>query len=232
MGWLDMFDKLDDIIYAPVKVASSWVEEPLRRMEHKRQMENAQQAVDLEVWRAQEQEKLRQAANMADIDLQNMAADAQLARNKAAVEAIKQYQIDLARVNEAMIESIGRMGLALRKEAQEIVISYTDRYREQQDAALRKADARMAEIQTRYADNDRIREKMEDTVITQITSIITFADKFVGELSEDLKKINALTDDLTRQAMDNTQRTIQNLPAGAAKEALIGGVNPALTEGN
>lgn len=231
MDLLDMFDKLDDIIYAPVKTVSSWLEEPLRRMEHKREMESAQQAVEIEVWRTQEQEKLRQAANKADIDLQNLAADAQFARNKAAVEAIKQYQIDLARVNEAMIENIGRMSLALRAEAQEMVISYTDRYRAQQDEALRKADARMAEIETRYADNDRVREKMEDTVIAQITSIITFADKFVGELSEDLKRINALTDDLTKQAMENTQRAIQSLPTGAAKEALISGANPALTAG-
>lgn len=225
MGLLDMFDKLDDIVYAPVKTVSSWLEEPLRRMEHKREMESAQQTVELEVWRNQEQEKLRQAANQADVDLQNMAADAQFARNKAAVEAIKQYQIDLARVNEAMIENIGRMSLALRTEAQEMVISYTERYRTQQAEALQKADSRMAEIQTRYADNDRVREKMEDTVIAQITSIITFADKFVDELAEDLKKINAMTDDLMRQAMDNTQRTIQNLPTGAAKEALISGAN-------
>jgi len=231
MGLLDMFDKLDDIVYAPVKAVSNWLEEPLRRMDHKREMESAQQAVELEVWRAQEQEKLRQAANKADVDLQNMASDAQFARNKAAVEAIKQYQIDLARVNEAMIENIGRMSLALRAEAQEMVISYTDRYRAQQDEALRKADTRMTEIQARYADNDRVLEKMEDTVITQIASIIAFADKFVDELSEDLKKINALTDDLTRQAMENTQRAIQNLPTGAAKKALISGANPALTAG-
>lgn len=231
MEFLDAFDKLDDIIYAPVKAVSNWLEEPLRRMEHTREMESVQQAVELEVWRAHEQEKLRQAANQADFDLQNLAADAQFARNKAAVEAIKQYQIDLARVNEAMIENIGRMSLALRAEAHEMVISYTERYKAQQAEALQRADARMAEIQTLYADNDRVREKMEDTVITQITSIINFANKFVDELAEDLKRINGMTDDLMRQAMDNTQKVIQNLPAGAAKEALISGAKPALTAG-
>lgn len=230
MGLLSMFDKLDDIIYAPVKAVSSWLEEPLRYTEHRREMKSAKQAAELEVWRAQEQEKLRQAANKADADLQAMADDAQFARNKAAVEAIKQYQIDLAKANEMMIENIGRMSLELRAEAQEMMISYTDRYRAQQDEALRKADARMAEIQERYANNDRIREKMEDTVIVQMTSIINFADEFVGELSKDLKRINELTDDLTRQAMENTQRVIQNLPTGAAKEALISGTNRALPE--
>lgn len=229
---LEMFDKLDDIVYAPVKTISNWLEEPLRRMDHTREMDSAQQAVELEAWRAREQERLRQEAQRADIDLQNLAADAQFARNKAAVEAIKQYQIDLANVNQSMIESIGRMNLALRAEAQEMVITYTDRYRAQQYDALQKADARMADIQTKYANNDRIREKMEDTVITQIASIINFADQFVGELAEDLKKINALTDDLTRQAMENTQKTVQSLPTGTAKEALVSGANPAITDGH
>jgi hypothetical protein len=228
---LEMFDKLDDIIYAPVKAVSNWLEEPLRRMDHAREKEKAQQAAELEAWRAQEQERLRQAANQADVDLQNMAADAQFARNKAAVEAIKQYQIDLAKANAAMIENIGRMSLALRTEAQEMVNTYTERYRAQQEEALQKADARMADIQTRYADNDRVREKMEDTVIVQITSIITFADKFVGELAEDLKKINDMTDRLVGQAMDNTQEIVRSLPIGVAKEAFISGANPALTDG-
>ena len=89
----------------------------------------------------------------------------------------------------------------------------------------------MADIQTRYADNDRVREKMEDTVIVQITSIITFADKFVGELAEDLKKINDMTDRLVGQAMDNTQEIVRSLPIGVAKEAFISGANPALTDG-
>lgn len=231
MGLLDMFDKLDDIVYAPVKAVSDWLEEPLRRMEHKRAEDSAQQAAELEVWRAREQEKLRQTANQADMNLQNMAVDAQFARNRAAVEAIKQYQIDLAKVNEAMIENIGRMNFALRDSAQKMVVSYTERYQAQQEEALRKADARMADIQARYANNDRVREKMEDTVITQMTSIITFADKFVGELSEDLKKINALTDDLIRQGMDNMQKVILNLPTGTAREALINGASPALTAG-
>lgn len=231
MGLLDMFDKLDDIIYVPVKTISSWLEEPLRRMEHTREIENAQQTVELEVWRAREQEKLRQVANQADINLQNMAADAQFARNKAAVEAIKQYQIDLAKVNEVMIENIGRMSLTLRAEAQEMVFSYTKRYETQQEEAIEKAKTRLLEIQTLYADNDRIREKMENIVLEQVTSVITFARKFVDVLTEDLQKINAMTDDLRRQAMENTQKTIQNLPTGAAKEALISGASPVLIDG-
>lgn len=59
MGLLGMFDKLDDIVYAPVKTVTNWLEEPLRRAEHTRNMEAEQKAVELEVWRAREQEKLR-----------------------------------------------------------------------------------------------------------------------------------------------------------------------------
>lgn len=231
MGLLGMFDKLDDIVYAPVKTVTNWLEEPLRRAEHTRNMEAEQKAVELEVWRAREQEKLRQEANKADNDLQNMMDDAQFARNEAAVEAIKRYQIDLAKVNEAMIENIGRMNLALRKEAHEMVSSYTQLYRDQQEEALDKAEARMTGIQTRYANNDRIREKMEDAVMLQITSIINAANKFISELNEDLKKINELTDKLTERSTENINRIIQNLPTGVAKEVLVSGTHPALPTG-
>lgn len=41
MGVLDMFDKLDDIIYKPVETLCDWVEEPLRKWGHEREMAGA-----------------------------------------------------------------------------------------------------------------------------------------------------------------------------------------------
>lgn len=233
-----MFDKLDDIVYKPIEIAGEWLKEPLRRMEHKRQMEAAQQQVELdiqrlrtekelELWDEEKRQAIHQAAQKADIELQNMAEDAQLARNKAAVEAIKNYQIDLARVNQEIIENIGRMSIAMREEANDMLLQKMNDYKALQDQAIQTADDRLAEIQKKYANNERVRVRMEDAVIDQMTSIINHADRFMNELSDDLRKINDMIGGLTKSAMDNVQNLVQNLPTGA-KHIITGNETPVL----
>ena len=41
MKFLDMFDKLDDIIYKPIELITDWAGEPLRAREHKRKEQSA-----------------------------------------------------------------------------------------------------------------------------------------------------------------------------------------------
>lgn len=242
MGLMNMFDKLDDIVYLPVKAVTNWLEEPLRRKEHERELEKSKQPFELEMWRAREQEKLRQEAEKADLELWNMEQDAQLARNTAIVEAIKQYQIDLGKAQETMIANIGYMNLDLRGKALNMVSSYTKLYVDQQEEAKQKAKNDLAEIQTLYADNDRLREKMEDVIIDQMRAIIDSSRTFINGLSKDLEKINALTDKLTEEATENVADIIKTvagtksfLTSGTqtSSENLIGGRDerPRLTSG-
>ena len=39
MSVLDMFDKIDDIIYKPIETICEWTKEPLRRWERQHQLE-------------------------------------------------------------------------------------------------------------------------------------------------------------------------------------------------
>ena len=48
--------------------------------------------------------------------------------------------------------------------------------------------------------------KMEDAVISQMTSVIEHADTFMEELSADLRKINDTIQQLTEKGMDNVHR--------------------------
>lgn len=226
MGLLDMFDKLDDIIYKPVEVVGEWLKEPLRKMEHKRQKEAAQQKTDLEMqklqnekalelWDEEKRQLLRITAQKADLELQNMAEDSRLARNETIVKAIQNYQIDLARVNQEIIESIGRMNIAMRAEANDMVLKKTRDYKALQEETIKKSDERLEEIQIKYANNERIRLRMEDAVLAQMDSIINYANQFINELSVDLRKINDMIGTLTESAIENTQKVIQSLPTGA-----------------
>jgi len=44
-----MFDKLDDIIYKPIELVTDWAKEPLRRWEHKRNIEQERARIDAEI---------------------------------------------------------------------------------------------------------------------------------------------------------------------------------------
>ena len=46
MAVLDMFDKLDDIIYKPVETVCDWIKEPLRAFEHRREMKRQQMNIE------------------------------------------------------------------------------------------------------------------------------------------------------------------------------------------
>ena len=216
MIW-DLFDKLDDIIYKSVETFCEWTKEPLKRWEHDREQQaerncveneiyRQQQEMQLAQWDAEKRMELEQAQARANIELDNLAADSQLARNTAMVEAIKQYQVDLARVTQEIIQSIGSMNLQLRAEANDMLLAKTRDYKALQDEAVEKADKRLLEIKERYGSNERVRIKMEDAVISQMTSVIEHADTFMEELSADLRKINDTIQQLTDKGMDNINR--------------------------
>lgn len=46
MGFFDMFDKIDDIVYKPVEAICDWTKEPLKKWEHKRNMETEAQNIE------------------------------------------------------------------------------------------------------------------------------------------------------------------------------------------
>lgn len=222
MALLDMFDKLDDIIYKPIETACEWIKEPLRNFESKRQLKAEREKTEIALHRQEEEMrlkqldaektlKLEQARARAYVELDNLAADSQLARNTAMVEAIKRYKEDLARVTQEIIQNVGMMNLELRSRANDMLLAKTRDYKALQDEAIEKADKRLLEIQDRYGNNERVRIRMEDAVIDQMTAIIGHADKFMEELSADLRKINDTIQVLTEHGIDNVEKLADGL---------------------
>ncbi len=89
MGLFDMFDKIDDIVYKPVETICEWTKEPLRKWEHKRDMETQAQNIA-----AAEREK---AAARAHEEV--MAKQAY--ENEAAQKKLDQQIIEQERASQA-----------------------------------------------------------------------------------------------------------------------------------
>ena len=119
------------------------------------------------------------------------------------VEAIKQYKIDLANVTQEINQNIGMMNLEMRSRASDMLLAKTRDYKALQEEATEKAFKRLSEIKELFGDNERVRIRMEDAVMDQMTSIIGHANKFMEQLSADLQKINDTIQLLTEKGMDS-----------------------------
>lgn len=106
------------------------------------------------------------------------------------------------------------MSLELREKANELVQQKTESYIEMQKKAETAAMERLEEIDVRFANNERVRIRMEDSVIDNMNAIIDHANELMKEIAADFKRLNQNTDDLMRMGMENTNRFLQPMSNG------------------
>lgn len=223
MALLDMFDKLDDIVFEPVKAISDWIHEPLRRMEHKRDMQAEEHASDLRIQQMREEEALEEQRNRAAAELEadqrkwNAEIDAVIAEQEDArrdrlVEAIKHYQIELANATRDIVESIGLMSLELRRRANDLVLEKTREYTALQDKAKAQSMAELQEAREMFAETDPETYRiLVSDIMSERRSMIETAGKFIAELSADLKRLNQNSDLLMQKGMDAVMSALSPL---------------------
>lgn len=132
MGFFDMFDKIDDIIYKPIETLCNWIEEPLKSFKSKRQIKQMQvaaeidektrrQEAELQAYSARQQVEIQAESRRLNAEIDQMIQEQEMANREKFVEALKRYQTDLARVNVEIVESIGLMTIDLRKSAHALI---------------------------------------------------------------------------------------------------------------
>ena len=228
MGFFDMFDKIDDIVFEPVKAISNWINEPLNKFQHKRDLEAEQNRAaieeekirlnaELEIQRERADAELAADQRKWNAEIDQMIADQEDARSDKLVESIKRYQIDLANASRDIINSIGEMSLELREKANKLVQEKTNDYIALQKAATDDATQRLTIIGERFANNERVRIRMEDSVIDNMDAVINHANNFITELSEDIKRLNQNIDILARESVDNINKQLAPLTNSLGK---------------
>lgn len=201
MAFLDMFDKLDDIIYEPVKAICSWATEPLRRFEDKRKKSDALQKEQLEAEKREREAELeiRKKGQLArleadkrrwDVDIDHLIGMQEIERNERILNAIIEYRRSMIEDAKSIADNLSHMEMSLVAEAHELVLRKTEEYKALQEKAMKQCDDQLEEIGRRFAGNERIRIKREDMVIAQTEDIINAAKEFIAELNEDIKRIN------------------------------------------
>lgn len=225
MAFLDMFDKLDDIIYKPMETLCDWIHEPLRRMEHKRQIqsqekladmesEKERQKVEFEALRAREAAALRADERKWNAEINQFINEQEDARRDKLVAAVKQYQLELAAATKDIVESIGLMSLELRSKANDLVLEKTNAYQAIQDQAKEQSMKELKEAKDGFAESDPETYRMlVSDIMSERRTMVETAGKFILELSEDLKRLNQNSDVLMAKGMDAVMNSLSPLTA-------------------
>ena len=209
MGFFDMFDKLDDIIYEPIKLITDWAREPLKTREHKRDLERETNIINTNA--KLEREKLELESNLRNQELELQAnlsikketevhriiseidelqKDKDFQRMKLVSESIMKYQKELTTLNVNAINAIGTMQLELREKAQDLVYNKTIRYKELQDKAIHEAGEDLEKILEKFPDNERMQDILIKAVDKRLSNVIDTAQNFLLELNEAIKLLN------------------------------------------
>lgn len=228
MAFLDMFDKLDDLIYAPVNTVCEWTKEPLRRAESKRQQVATQQAADIEntklkteaeveLERKERLAQLERDQKQWDADIEDLRSTREIERNERVLNALIEYRRSIIEDAKDIANDLSQMEISLVKEAHDLVINKTNEYKALQEKAMKQCDEQLEEIGKRFANNERVRIRREDMVIAQTDDIINAAKDFISELKEDIKRINI-----------NNSKRVDSATVFADK--VLGGMAPNMIE--
>ncbi|WP_204140722.1 hypothetical protein [Halomicronema sp. CCY15110] len=206
---LNMFDKLDDIVYLPIKMITDWAGEPLKHIEHKRQIElkeiDHKIKVEQETAMINAEAKIKKEEKELDtalaikketevqrvlVEIEECRKDRELERMKCVSEAIMRYQKELTKLNTDAVMAIGQMQLDLKDQAQSLVYEKTIKYKELQDVAFAEAAIDLEKIEERFSDNTAAREILLKAVDRRLANIIDTAHNFLIELNDDIKLLN------------------------------------------
>lgn len=242
MNMDDFFGKLDDILYKPVETVCDYIREPLNALAAGRERKAMQAQADIQMQTLQHEAEVkaysdRQAAELQvdqkrwNAEIDEMIAEQESKRRDKLVESIKRYQIDLATATKDIVNSIGLMSIELRRQANALVMERTQEYRKMQEEATANAMKKIEDIDQRFADNERVRLRMEDSVMNQMDAVVDAATKFIDELATDFKRLNQNTDDLMRMGMENVDKYLEPMAKSLQLESTTQ-VTPQMIEDN
>lgn len=218
---MEMFDKIDDIVYEPIHLACDALRQPLRQIEannerKKMKLENELKRSDKEF-----EEKLRIKVNRQDVllrteerkinaEIDKMLSDADFERQERMVEAVKKYQIDLGEASVSIGESIGKMSLELRTKAQDMVLEQALKYKYIQEKSIDDSMKRLEIIQEKFGvdDTSNAKKLMEDAIAKQMMGIIDRADEFMVSMKNDLESMVENIDLITKETARNSMSWI------------------------
>jgi len=228
---LGMFDKIDDIVYEPVRLICDGLRQPLKQMDaanERKQMELAARlqreaeafSVKVELDKKRGEAEIEANLRQRHVEIDNMIADKEFERNQKTVEAIKQYQEDLSKAAEKMFECIGSMNIELRMRAHRMCMEMVNEYIAIQNRAMDQMFSRVKQIQEIFPEECSERTMMIEDVREQERMIQTRAGELIQIVQKDLDQLGQSLEKIKEQATSMVEKHLSPLRARELSGAL------------
>lgn len=218
MGFINVLNKLGDVISKPVELLTDWGREPLKSREHSRNMERETNLMNSNA--KIENDKLELETNLAIkkqtevhkimLEIDELQKDKDFQRMKLVSESIMKYQEELTKININAINAIGNMQLEFRERAQDLVYNKTVKYKELQDIAISEAADDLEKIIAKFPENERMQDILINAVDKRLSNLINTAQNFLLELNEDIKLLNKSINSLTEGGQKFIEKHLDN----------------------
>lgn len=200
-----MFDKIDDIVYEPVKLVCDALRQPLKQIEannekvkaeHKQELEKQlkQFETDLELDKKRREMELSVEQRKMEEEINQMMLDNDLARREDMVQLEMKYRKEMAQAAAELAQIMANMQVetrgkifALYKEKEKEYLDLQSKYKQEMFETVKS-------LKETFPDGtgDDI---IKDEVRTQLKAIADRSAAFSQLVNEDMKKVFGIVDD-------------------------------------
>lgn len=231
-----MFDKVDDIVYEPIKLVCDTLRQPLKQLDahnEKKKAEHDQELVkqlkqfevDLELDKKQREMQLSVDERRMEEEINQMILDNDLQRREDMVQLEMKYRKEMAEAAAQLAQIMANMQVETRSK---ILALYTEKekeYLDLQDKYKKQMFDTVKSLRDTFPDGtgeDIIRDEVE----TQLKNISERSAAFSKLMNEDMKKVFGIIDSGMQEITGLATKYFQ--PAEANQPALTQNVVDAI----
>ena len=145
---------------------------------------------DNEIKRNKADEELNEQRIRFENEMEELAKDRDLQRRKNVLEAIQKYQIEVTKtVNESMM-LMAVMPIDVQEKVENMLREERERYFKLQSEWADDAEEKIERIEKSFANNERMKNRLQDSIWNEAERMIQMATKTVERMEEDVKRIN------------------------------------------
>ena len=231
-----MFDKVDDIVYEPIKLVCDTLRQPLKQLDahnEKKKAEHDQELVkqlkqfevDLELDKKQRELQLSVDERRMEEEINQMILDNDLQRREDMVQLEMKYRKEMAEAAAQLAQIMANMQVETRSK---ILALYTEKekeYLDLQDKYKKQMFDTVKSLRDTFPDGTG-EDIIRDEVKTQLKNISERSAAFSKLMNEDMKKVFGIIDSGMQEITGLATKYFQ--PAEANQPALTQNVVDAI----
>lgn len=226
---LKMFDKVDDIIYEPVKLMCDAMRQPLKQIDlnNEKTMAKHQQDLEMQIKEFETNLELSKKKREMEMDIDRrrleeeivqMISENDLKRREEMVQMEMRYRKEMAEAAARLEQIMANMQVETRKKIFDLYTEKIKNYLDSQHKYQDKLDERVEKMKKLFPGEKGL-ERIFDYYMTEVEIINHRSTSFTNSMEEDMTKVLGIIDDGMKEMTGLATKYFK--PADPNQEALI-----------